>query len=135
MQRPMAAIDGLLALIDLRKAYGLVLATGEVPTLLVGDGTRPLSMPALAPAMLEAFVEEVLVPPERDRLPLLQIQGPLQLRHQLGDHSRLKARREVGPASFDLVRTELAAAVGERRLQAAEAEVQPRLARHRDLEE
>jgi twitching motility protein PilT len=64
----MAAIDGLLALIDLRKATGLVLGTGEVPTLLVGDGARPLSMPALEPAMLAAFVEEVLDPEQRTRL-------------------------------------------------------------------
>jgi len=64
----MAAIDGLLALIEMQKASGLMLAAGEVPALLVGDGTRPLSMPPLAPPVFQAFVDEVLAPAERDRL-------------------------------------------------------------------
>ena len=33
----MAAIGSLLGIVDIRKADGLVLATGEVPALLVGD--------------------------------------------------------------------------------------------------
>ena len=64
----MAAIDGLLALIELQKASGLVLATGEVPALLVSGATRPLSMPAPAPAMFDALVDEVLDPAQRERL-------------------------------------------------------------------
>ena len=64
----MAAIDGLLALIEMQKASGLVLATGEVPALLVGGATRPLSMPALAPAMFAALIDEVLDPDQRERL-------------------------------------------------------------------
>ena len=64
----MAAIDGLLALIEMQKASGLVLAAGEVPALLVGGATRPLSMPALAPAMFAALIDEVLDPEQRERL-------------------------------------------------------------------
>ena len=64
----MAAIDGLLALIEMQKASGLVLATGEVPALLVGGAARPLSMPALAPAMFAALIDEVLDPQQRERL-------------------------------------------------------------------
>src|SRR5437762_11529393 len=64
----MPAIDGLLALVEMRKASGLVLVTGEVPALLVGGATRPLSMPALAPAMFDALIDEVLDPEQRERL-------------------------------------------------------------------
>jgi len=64
----MAAIDGLLALIEIQKASGLVLVTGEVPALLVGGATRPLSMPALAPALFDALIDEVLDPEQRERL-------------------------------------------------------------------
>src|SRR5207245_4640031 len=64
----MAAIDGLLALVEIQKASGLVLVTGEVPALLVGGATRPLSMPALAPALFDALIAEVLDPEQRERL-------------------------------------------------------------------
>src|SRR5689334_18902889 len=64
----MAAIDGLLALMDMQKASGLVLETGRVPALLVGDATRPLSMPPLEPATFRALVDEILDPAQRDRL-------------------------------------------------------------------
>src|SRR5438034_8292008 len=64
----MPAIDGFLALVEMQKASGLVLVTGEVPALLVGGATRPLSMPALAPAMFGALVDEVLDPEQRERL-------------------------------------------------------------------
>src|SRR3989441_11083795 len=64
----MPAIDGLLALVEIQKASGLVLVTGEVPALLVGGATRPLSMPALAPAMFDALIDEVLDPEQRERL-------------------------------------------------------------------
>ena len=64
----MAAIDGLLALIEIQKASGLVLVTGEVPALLVGGATRPLSMPALAPALFDALIDELLDPEQRERL-------------------------------------------------------------------
>ena len=68
MMRSMAAIDGLLGLIDLRKASGLLLATGEAPALLVDDAPRPLSMPELTPPMFEALIDEVLGPERRARL-------------------------------------------------------------------
>ncbi len=64
----MAAIDALLALIEVQRASGLVLATGEAPALLVDGGARPLSMPALSPAMLRGLVDEILDPEQRDRL-------------------------------------------------------------------
>ncbi len=64
----MPAIDGLLALVEMQKASGLLLVTGEVPALLVGAATRPLSMPALAPAMFDALIDEVLDPEQRERL-------------------------------------------------------------------
>jgi twitching motility protein PilT len=77
----MATIDGLLALIDMQKASGLVLETGRVPTLLMGDVTRPLSMPPLEPDILRAFVEEVLDPAQRDHL---RDQGSVELVYRSG---------------------------------------------------
>src|SRR2546422_7081445 len=67
-QKSMAAIDGLLALIEMQKASGLVLVTGEVPALLVGGATRPLSMPPVEPAMFRALLDEVFAPEQWDRL-------------------------------------------------------------------
>jgi len=64
----MAAIDGLLALIDVKRAGGLELVTGEVPALLVDGGTRPLSMPALSRETFAALLDEVLDPEQRARL-------------------------------------------------------------------
>ena len=64
----MAAIDGLLGLIEMQRASGLVLATGEVPALLVGGSTRSLSMPPLEPALFRTLIDEVLGPEEQDRL-------------------------------------------------------------------
>ena len=64
----MPAIDGLLELIDMRGAKELVLATGEVPALLVDGGTRALSMPPLAPVMFGTLVDEVLDPEQRELL-------------------------------------------------------------------
>ena len=64
----MAAIDGLLALIEMQKASGLVLVTGEVPALLVGGATRPLSMPPVEPTMFRALLDEVFAPEQWDRL-------------------------------------------------------------------
>src|SRR5262245_10043434 len=64
----MAAIDGLLALIDVKRASGLELVTGEVPALLVDGGTRPLSMPVPSPETFAALLDEVLDPEQRARL-------------------------------------------------------------------
>ena len=64
----MAAIDGLLALIDVKRASGLELVSGEVPALLVDGGTRALSMPALSPETFAALLDEVLDPEQRARL-------------------------------------------------------------------
>src|SRR5438874_2786039 len=64
----MAAIDGLLALIEMRNASALVLATDQVPALVIAGTMRPLSMPALAPGMLAAFVDEVLDAEQRARV-------------------------------------------------------------------
>jgi Tfp pilus assembly pilus retraction ATPase PilT len=58
----MAAIGSLLGIVDLRKADGLVLATGEVPALLVGDTLHPLAMPPLTASVLETMLGELLPP-------------------------------------------------------------------------
>jgi twitching motility protein PilT len=56
----MAAIDALLGIVQMKKADGLSLASGEVPALLSGGGKVPLTMPPLAGPMLELFVDELL---------------------------------------------------------------------------
>ena len=69
---------------------------------------------------------------ERHRLPVPPLQGPVELRGQLADGGGLEARGEVGAALVDALGPEIAAEVDERRLQAAEAEVEARVAAHRD---
>jgi twitching motility protein PilT len=64
----MGAVDGLLALVGMQKASGLVLATGEVPALVFASASRPLSMPALTPALFDAFLADVLDGREHARL-------------------------------------------------------------------
>jgi twitching motility protein PilT len=64
----MAAIDSLLGIVSLKKAEGLVLAAGEVPALLLGGGRTPLTMPPLAPSMLEVFVDELLSEAQKEQL-------------------------------------------------------------------
>ena len=63
----MAAIDSLLALIDAQKATGIVLRAREPPVLIGAQG-RGLTMPALAPQILETFAAEALAPADLDRL-------------------------------------------------------------------
>ena len=60
--------------------------------------------------------------------------APAQLGDELVDDGRLEARREVGAPAPGLVRAELADGVEQRRLEAAEAEVRPRVVGHRDRE-
>jgi twitching motility protein PilT len=77
----MAVIDGLLAAIALRKASGLVLAAGDVPAMLVGSETRPLSMPAMQPPMFDAILDEVLDPEQRA---CLRARGTVELAYRSG---------------------------------------------------
>jgi twitching motility protein PilT len=64
----MAAVDGLLAVVEMRKASGLVLVAGEVPAMLVGDAPHPLSMPPLEPTTFQTLLHEVLDAEQRERL-------------------------------------------------------------------
>src|SRR6059058_101684 len=95
----MPAIDGLLALVEIQKASGLVLVTGEVPALLVGGATRPLSMPALAPALFDALIDELLDPEQRERLRAQDRRARLQVQPKqqvLQRHGAID-RRADGP--------------------------------------
>ncbi len=69
---------------------------------------------------------------ERDRVPVALLQRPLQFRGQLPDHGGLEGGGEVGPPLGHALLAELAAAVDERRLQPAEAEIEAGVAGHRD---
>jgi twitching motility protein PilT len=55
----MSALDSLLGLVESQRARGLVIMVGEPPQIVFDDGSRPLSMPALAAAQVEAFAREV----------------------------------------------------------------------------
>jgi twitching motility protein PilT len=56
----MAAVDGLLAVVAMQKARGLVLVAGEVPAMLMDGTPHPLSMPPLALETFQALLGEVL---------------------------------------------------------------------------
>ena len=62
MLAAMAAVDSLVGLIELRKADGLVLEAGRVPTLLGGPGGGALTMPPLDGSLMAIFLEELLTP-------------------------------------------------------------------------
>ena len=55
----MGALASLLGLVESERARGLVIAVGESPQLVFDDGVRPLSMPALAAAQVEAVAHVV----------------------------------------------------------------------------
>ena len=77
----MAAIGSLLGIVDIRKADGLVLATGEVPALLTGDAPSPLTMPPLSTTVLDAMLAELLTP---ERRATLATSGELDDSHDAG---------------------------------------------------
>ena len=58
----MAAIDPLLGIVQMKKASGLVLASDEVPSLLVEGARVPLTMPALSSGRLDDLMQSVLGP-------------------------------------------------------------------------
>jgi twitching motility protein PilT len=60
----MPVLSSLLGIVDIKKAEGLILATDEVPVLLVAGASEPLTMPPLSASVLQAALDELL-PPER----------------------------------------------------------------------
>jgi twitching motility protein PilT len=64
----MAAIDSLLGILELKKADGLVLSSGQVPALLIGGGKTPLTMPALTEGTMQIFLAELLAVEARQAL-------------------------------------------------------------------
>ncbi len=64
----MATVDSLLSIIGARNAEALTIASNEVPILTKGGARDPLSMPPLAPALVEVFVAEVLDDGQRENL-------------------------------------------------------------------
>ena len=88
----MAAIDSLLGIVDIRKADGLILATGEVPALLVGDAINPLTMPPLSATVLDGIVDELLTP---DRRAVLVASGQFDGSHVAGQLGTFALRMRV----------------------------------------
>ncbi|HEY3351648.1 MAG TPA: PilT/PilU family type 4a pilus ATPase [Polyangia bacterium] len=64
----MAAIDGLIALLDSQRADGLVLAAGKAPALTFGGAQRALTMPALDEGALLALVSDIITPDKKSAL-------------------------------------------------------------------
>ena len=55
----MSALDSLLGLVESQRALGLLIVVGEPPQIVFDGESRPLSMPALTAAQVEAFAREV----------------------------------------------------------------------------
>ena len=90
----MSALDSLIGLLELRKADGLVLATGEPPALL-GGRDRALTMPPLDEATMSSFLEELLNPEQRQAVGAGQ---PVETEHRSARSGTfvVKARLENG---------------------------------------
>ena len=110
---------------DHRRVVGAELARDQ----LQAHAAAPRRAPATALAQRAVGGDAAA---ERDRLPVALLQRPLQFRDQLADDGRLEGGGEVGAALGHPLGAELAAAVDERRLEAAEAEVEAGVAGHRD---
>src|SRR5262249_19680084 len=88
----MAAIDSLLGIVDLKKADGIVLATDEVPALLVAGGRSPLTMPPLSAPMVEGALDELLTPELRAELGAA---GQVETSHASGSRGTFHVRVRV----------------------------------------
>jgi twitching motility protein PilT len=96
----MAAIDSLLGILQLKNADGMVLATDEVPALLMGGARTPLTMPALSGSALAVFVEELLGPELRAAL---DATGGVETRHQLGGEAfSVRVKSSAGKTTLTL---------------------------------
>jgi twitching motility protein PilT len=62
------SIDPLLGIVAMKKASGVVLATDQVPSLLMGGARSPLTMPPLTAAMMEDLLAELLSAEDRTTL-------------------------------------------------------------------
>ncbi len=62
------SIDPLLGIVAMKKASGVVLASGQVPALLMGGARSPLTMPPLSSAMMDDLLAELLSAEERATL-------------------------------------------------------------------
>jgi twitching motility protein PilT len=105
----MAAIGSLLGIVDMKKADGLILATDEVPALLVGSARNQLKMPPLEAPMLAAFLDELLQPELRARL---QAAGQVETSHDAGARGTfaLSVRVAAGKTTIVLTRPGAASA-------------------------
>jgi twitching motility protein PilT len=88
----MAAIDSLLGIVDLKKADGLVLATDQVPVLLLGGGRSPLTMPPMSAAMVDATLAELLTPELRATLASA---GEVETRHSSASLGTFQVRVRI----------------------------------------
>jgi twitching motility protein PilT len=62
----MPAIDSLLRLVAQQGATSLTLASGQVPRMVKAGAAQPLSMPPVAPMLMDTFVGELLSPAQID---------------------------------------------------------------------
>src|SRR6516162_6191671 len=88
----MAAIASLLGIVDLKKADGIVLATDQVPTLLIGGGRSPLTMPPMSASMVESALAELLTP---ELHAALGSTGHVETRHTSGNRGTFNVRVRV----------------------------------------
>lgn len=74
----MAAIDGLLALLDLQPADGLVLEAGKAPALVLGGQRRALTMQPIDGGVLDAMLREVM---PVDKMAVFEGEGAAEMSH------------------------------------------------------
>src|SRR5262249_480152 len=87
-----AAIASLLGIVDLKKADGIVLATDQVPTLLIGGGRSPLTMPPMSASLVESALAELLTPELRAALGST---GHVETPHTSGNRGTFNVRVRV----------------------------------------
>jgi len=74
----MATVDSMLSIIGARGADGLTISSGEVPVLTKAGARDPMSMPPLANALVQVFVDEVL---STDQVETLRTSGAVETKY------------------------------------------------------
>jgi len=99
----MSSIDPLLGIVQMKKASGLLLASDEVPSVLLEGGSTPLTMPPLTAGMLEQLVASVL---DRQHRETLERTGSVESTYGSALHGSyvVRARAADGKISLTLTR-------------------------------
>jgi twitching motility protein PilT len=108
----MAGIDGLLTLLDIQPADGLILAANKAPTLIVGGGKRVLTMPSLDGPTLQALLFEILAD---DKKAVFEREGAVEVSHTSPRTGAviIRVTRKSGGLALNITRASHAAPAAE----------------------